>query len=276
MPSLSRDLKSHKWLLTFAAATLISVLFYLVNILVSEVEPYSTWGLGYGIAASAMVSASILYAVRRRMINVAQKVNAGRTISWRQFHQYAGLLFLLLMFMHTGFRLPSDVLTWGLWCMGVLTAISGLVGMGLQKWIPRLLTNGVDTEVHFDRIPELITEINDRAASLCETCDPRIRDFYVQDLAPALAHEKPRLTYYLDIKGAIQTQTRAFSNVRRILSDEQAQDLSTLEGLFRTKLEMDAQLTLQKSLRWWLYAHIPVSIILFALMVLHIFSVLYY
>ena len=41
-------------------------------------------------------------------------------------------------------------------------------------------------------------------------------------------------------------------------------------------LEIDAHYTLQKVLRGWLLLHIPVSILIFVLLVIHIFTVTYY
>jgi hypothetical protein len=39
---------------------------------------------------------------------------------------------------------------------------------------------------------------------------------------------------------------------------------------------MDAHYTLQRTLRWWLYGHVPFALVLIAVVAFHIFSVLYY
>ena len=52
--------------------------------------------------------------------------------------------------------------------------------------------------------------------------------------------------------------------------------LDDLQAMYKTKLEIDAHYTLQKALRWWLYLHVPVSIVLIVLLALHIFAVVYY
>ena len=44
----------------------------------------------------------------------------------------------------------------------------------------------------------------------------------------------------------------------------------------RTKLELDVHRTLQRPLRWWLYVHVPPSVLLLALVAVHLVTVLYY
>ena len=60
-----------------------------------------------------------------------------------------------------------------------------------------------------------------------------------------------------------------------VAADEQTK-LDQLQTLYQTKLEIDAHFTLQKALRWWLYAHAPPSIVMIGLLGFHIFTVLYY
>ncbi|MGH8015902.1 MAG: hypothetical protein ACREBV_06900, partial [Candidatus Zixiibacteriota bacterium] len=60
------------------------------------------------------------------------------------------------------------------------------------------------------------------------------------------------------------------------LADEDKQKLDNLALLYRSKLECDAHYTLQKPLRLWLIAHLPVSIMLLALVLIHLFIVFYY
>jgi cytochrome b subunit of formate dehydrogenase len=39
---------------------------------------------------------------------------------------------------------------------------------------------------------------------------------------------------------------------------------------------LDAHYTLQKALRWWLYLHVPASLMLVLLVGLHVYAVIYY
>ena len=66
---------------------------------------------------------------------------------------------------------------------------------------------------------------------------------------------------------------REFRHLRRLLAEEDRARLEELEGLYRTKLEIDAHYTLQQTLRLWLYLHVPGSLLLIGLLAAHLYSV---
>ena len=249
---------------------------FLVNVVFFEVRPYNIWGLSYGIAATCFMTGTALLSLRRRMTRLALRLRLGSARGWLQLHLYGGVLFLLLVLMHSGFQLPTGILTWTLWTLSVWTTLTGLAGVLLQKWIPKILTSGLAIEVVYERIPELIDEIREEVQTFISNCAQPIRDFYSKNLAAALATPQPRLIYYIDITGGIQARIKQFDYLRRFLSTEEKNQLENLEILYRTKLEIDAHYTLQKALRWWLYTHIPPSLVLLVLTVYHIWAVLYY
>lgn len=269
---LQKWVRSPAWFLGFAAISIVLLAVYGLNMLLADVAPGSAWGLTYGTMAALLLLGAALYGVRRRRL----RYNVGRSHTWVQFHVYGGTVFLLLVFMHSGFHVPSGSLTWWLWFFSIWITISGLGGIGLQKWIPRILTSGLAVEVVYERIPELVIEIRKRAERVIATCTDPVKNFYQKDLAPALAAPQTRLIYYFDITGGSQMRTRQFEYLRRFLSSEERENLDNLESIYKTKLELDAHYTLQKALRWWLYAHLPVSLILVVLLALHLYSVFYY
>lgn len=268
--------QSPYWFLAFAVFCSVCIVLYLFNVLTSEVQPYTVWGLSYGIAAATLLLGGATYGIRRRVIKYTKKYGAGRTQNWLQFHIYGGTLFLLLVLMHSGFRVPHGALNWWQWLLSIWITVSGLLGVLLQKWIPKLLTSGLSIEVHYDRIPSLIREIKQKAETLIKNCDDPLRNFYHENLALSLVRPEPRLIYYVDITGGIQAQTKQFDYLSRFLSTEEKEKLAQLQMMYKTKLEIDAHYTLQRALRWWLFAHIPVSVVLIILVVIHVYTVLYY
>lgn len=265
-------IKSPAWLLAFGVATAACLGIYVLNAFVGRVHPSTTWGWGYGIAATVLFVGTLAHPLRRRLM----RFRPGRTFHYLQFHLYAGTLFLLLIFMHTGFEVPQGVLTWWLWFFSLWIVLSGIVGVGLQKWIPTLLASGLDVEINYDRIPELTEELYERAEDLTSDTSPEIRRFYRRKLSDAFEAPRFRPLYFFDVTGGRATRARQFDHLRRVLPAEQKDDLNELEQLARTKRQIDAHYTLQMPLRWWLYLHLPVGILLIALIGLHIFTVLYY
>ncbi len=264
--------QSPRWFLGFWIAVAVCLALYGLNAFFGRIHPGSAWGLGFGISAAVLFVAVFAYAVRRRTM----RFRPGRTWYYLQVHVYGGTLFILLMFMHVGFKVPQGLLTWWLWALSLWVVGSGLLGIVLQKWIPTLLNSGLSIEVHYDRIPQLVEALKQRADTLVTSCDAPIQTFYRKHLALALARPEARLIYYVDITGGLHARTRQFDQLRALLPPPEQEKLGALQDMYRTKLEIDAHFTLQKALRWWLYLHVPVSILLIALLALHIFAVLYY
>jgi hypothetical protein len=270
--ALRRWVQSAGWFWAFVFSVIACALVYLVNRLFATPQPYTIWGLAYGTAAAVFMVGAAAWGVRRRMLRKAP----ARSQAWVQFHVYGGTLFLLLVLMHTGFHWPTGGLTWWLYIFAIWIAVSGFIGVTLQKVIPRILTSGLSIEVNYNRIPELIDDVRQKSEELAKNCPEAVQDFYTKTLAPAMSGPKPRLIYFLDITGGIQSSLKQFEYLRRFLNPEEKEKLNHLQAYYKAKLEMDAHYTLQKALRVWLYFHLPVSLILILLLGMHLYTVFYY
>ncbi|NNF03397.1 MAG: hypothetical protein HKN17_02925 [Rhodothermales bacterium] len=266
-------IQSPAWLAAFAGTAALCLVAYAVNALVGTVHPASTWGMGYGIAATVVLVAVLLFVARRRTMSVR---GTGRSWVYLQVHVYGGALFLLLMFMHTGFGVPEGAHTWWLWVLSIWVVGTGFLGIAIQKWIPTVLSEGLSIEVHYDRVPTLVDDLRKRAEKLTDAAGVRVREYYRAHVADALEGPQPRLVYFVDVTGGVNNRTRQADYLRDILPTAERERLDELREIHRSKLEMDAHYTLQKALRYWLVLHVPVSIVMIALLGVHIFSVLYY
>ncbi|MFQ5651982.1 MAG: hypothetical protein ACE5IY_18780 [bacterium] len=264
------------WFKAFLAATAACLLAYGVNVIWAELRPGNVWGLTYGTLATILMVGAAFYAIRRRSVRFFSRMKMGQSHAWVQFHIYGGALFMLLVFMHTGFNLPSGPLNWWLWALSLWVTVSGLFGIVLQKWIPRLLNSALAVEVLYERIPELIKEIQANAATLIASCAEPVQDLYHNSIARYMLEPNVRLIYFVDITGGIQSRVRQFDFVKRIVSTEDKDRLQQLESMYKTKLQLDAHYTLQKALRWWLVTHVPVSILLLVLVAIHLYAVCVY
>ena len=270
----ARD-ESETWRWGFVWVTGALVLSYLIQAIFWDVRPGNWAGMAYGTGATFFLLGAGLWGWRRRAMSLASRYRLGSARRWLLFHLYGGGLFGILVLMHSGFRLPNGILTWWLFVLSLWTVISGLVGRALQVWIPRVLSSGLAVEVNYERIPELVREIHRRAGELVEERPEPFRALFRRSLSPALAEPRWRPLYFLDITGGVRSQLKELNFLRQRLPDEE-DTVDALEGLVRTKLEIDAHYTLQRVLRAWLFAHVPLSLVLTALVVLHIFMVFYY
>jgi hypothetical protein len=264
--------QSPRWFLGFGIAVLVCLVVFALNVVFGRVHPGNTWGLGYGIAAAVLFVGVFFYGIKRRTMKVRA---LGRAWTYLQFHVYGGTLFLLLMLMHVGFQVPQGVLTWWLWALSLWVVGSGLLGIVLQKWIPTLLSGGVRTEVNYDRIPELVEDVRERAAKIAESADFAVEDFYRKQIAADFEAPRFRPIYFLGITDAGSKST-LFDSFRKMQTAEERARLTELEELHTAKMDIDAHYTLQSALRGWLYLHVPVSVVALGLLGFHIFTVLYW
>ena len=265
---------------TFGRAFLVAVALclaaYGANIATSEVRSSGAWGLSYGIAAAVLLLAVSGLGVRRRTMRLSSKLRLGTARSWLYFHLYGGALFLLLMLMHSEFRLPSGWVTWWLWWLSWWSVASGALGLALQQWIPKVLASGLSTEVLYERIPELVEELRARAEKLAAASSEAVSDLYERRVAAELAGPRRRAVFFFDITGGVHSRLKEFRYLDRFLAEGERQSLSALAELLRAKLEMDAHYTLQYALRVWLYAHVPTALLLLSFVVIFVVSVLMY
>src|SRR5262245_12941087 len=221
----------------------------------------------------------------------------GMRKGWLRGHLWLGTLSALLIACHSGFSWggPLEI---ALWVVLLLVIASGIFGLILQQFLPRLMTARVGCEGPYEQIPHLCTRMREEADEIvdavCGAFDPapgmsltntvavmqymsnakaQLRDFYEQDVRPFLSPEPPKNSPILN---ALQAEAR-FSKLRRLpgLADAEA-DVDKLAKLCEERRLLLEQERLHYWLHSWLMVHIPLSIALLVLGAVHIFTALYY
>ncbi|MEX0893230.1 MAG: hypothetical protein WEB88_13775 [Gemmatimonadota bacterium] len=246
---------------------------FMVGMATGGVAPSSPLGLGLGVAAALSLLAVMLYSARRAMPAVRR---LGPTRTYLQVHLWGGTLFFLLFLYHTGFGLPSGGMVAGLWLLSLWVVLTGAVGLFLQRAVPQVLNTTSSFEVHLERIPGLVDELRARAEAKVAESDPRVRSWFQKRVAPVMAG--PRVTYreLFRSPAAHLRGTREVELLKCTLEAEDAAVVDEVQGLRVTKHEMDVHYTLQRVLRGWLVLHLPAAVALLALVVLHVFFILYF
>ncbi len=266
-----RFVQRPEWLAGFLAAVGLLVLVFVVGARVSGVDPGNAWGRTYGTLAALLMLAAALLGVRRRQMARPW----GRTQTWAQLHVYGGTLFLLLAVLHAP-GWPASGLGQALFVFSTWVVVSGLLGVLLRKWLPRVLSSGLSFEVLWERIPEMAEEVERRAQAAVEGASRPLADFHRRRIAPHLGKPRFRLRAFLDPAGTDPRRMRESALVQDLLSAEEREKLAELRRLYRTQRELDAHYTLQLPLRLWLWAHVPPSLVLLVLVLIHVVTVLYY
>ena len=108
-------------------------------------------GLCYGIVGSLlMVYAGLLSALRK----VPAWWWIGSRKAWLKGHIWLGLLSGVVILCHSGFHW-GGLLEKALWVVLGLTLLTGIFGLFLQQFLPRLITTRVPWEGPYEQIPHL-------------------------------------------------------------------------------------------------------------------------
>jgi hypothetical protein len=268
----ARERTSARWLRAFVLAVAVCTALFALNVALADVRSDNAWGLGYGIAAALLMLAAFALGLRRRTMRASSKLRLGRSRTWLLVHVYGGLLSLVLVLMHAEFRLPVGVVSGFLYWLSLLVVASGLFGLALQKWIPRMLASGLSTEVLYERIPDLVVNLRERAEAVAAEAPQAVRSLWAEQVAPQLDRPRRRVIYLVDPSGGAEARLADFAHLGRFLEPPERAELDELAGIYRTKLELDAHYTLQSLLRGWHWMHVPASAALMAFLVLHILS----
>lgn len=267
---------SGRWLWV-ASAIAVGLILHYINYQ-SRTVAYggSIEGLLYGVAGTGLIAVLMYLGIRRR----SYASNTGTLQGWVSAHVYLGLLTLLLIPMHAGFRFGCDVHTLAFVLLAVVV-LSGVVGLFLYHNIPSRLTK-YEAGQQADKIdPEISRLLSDMRALVKDKSDALVQ-IYKEEVATS-QHRAPR-GWSLLLKGqggdllAVRSADLA-KKVSMIPPSDQAtfQILSQLL-LKKTQLEVNLlrQMQLRNVLQAWLYVHVPVSIALVFTVGLHLVVVFLY
>jgi hypothetical protein len=250
-------------------------------------------GLWYGISGAAlMLYAGLLSA--HRLFPSAKRLGPRQT--WLRGHIWLGLLSVLLVLCHSGFRWGGtlEVLLW--WVLiGVIG--TGILGVILQQVLPRLLTARVGCEAPYEQIPHVCEVMRRQADTLVDTaCGPydpspqalentiavmqyasnaraQLRDFYEAVVRPFLAAKVPPRSPLLDPLQA----AAYFSKLRKLSGLTEVEgEVDQLARLCEERRLLREQERLHFLLHVWLLVHVPLSAALLVLGAAHIVTALYF
>lgn len=234
-------------------------------------------GLIYGTLGLVIILILMFYGIRKR----AYRSRLGSVQTWLHLHIYLGLLVLLIILLHSGFRFHDKIAISALVLLA-LAVLSGLVGAILYTTVPPLLT---DAESNLTA-REMSDQINQLSQSMARQASGKSQVF--QRIYRRLARaEQPgifagwRLTLgsYASKRSERKANSSAQSSLGQVPADEQP-DLNQLFVLARQMKEVNDRMIIQQRyqnlLIAWLYLHLPLSFAMMVAVGAHITAFLYY
>lgn len=279
-----------------ACAAAVSTALYVVYANAAPRGPQGgSWqGLLFGVAGSALMVFAGLLAARKKV----PRARIGTARFWLKAHIWLGLLSVPLILFHAGFRW-GGLLEQVLLVVFALVILSGLAGVAFQQYLPRHLKETAPREAMFEQIPHvcamLRTTADDHVVSACGSLfSPRdagsladaeiaatqaaesqlevLRQFYVTTVRPFLSPESAG-------ESRLMNPSRAeaiFSQVRDSLPLSGCGVLQQLASICDERRELARQAQLHNWLHLWLFVHVPLSMSLLVLGVVHAIMSVYY
>ncbi len=264
--------KKPVWLRTTAVAGAVALVLYVALAWSRPWQPGRFWGLTFGTIAALLFVNAGLYPLRRRL--AARPL--GNVQRWLQLHIYGSVLATLFVLIHMGFRWPGGWFGWWLFGLSIWTALTGMLGVLLQKWLPVVIARNLKVEAIYERVPALVERLRTEAASLMTGAGEAMTRVYDADIQALVAAPAPRWGYVFDVRGSRVRMLEPLTRIETFVEEQDRDRLRDLTVIVTDKLDLDVHLSLQRALRLWLYTHVPPAILLLGLLVVHIVAVVYF
>jgi predicted membrane channel-forming protein YqfA (hemolysin III family) len=235
----------------------------------------SPWGLGYGIAGSALILLLAFFGIRKRWY----RSRFGTLEQWLQSHIYLGLLVLVILFFHTGGRF-TDKIAVATFVLAIVVVVSGIAGAIFYVTVPRMLTE-VESNLSVEDISEQLNQLARsmaRIASGRSAAFQRIYDESVRQTQPGGLAGWRLLFSRLGRKR--KSESSDWARLIGLVPREEQEELRQMLVISRQRRELLLRLIFQQRyknvLEFWLYIHVPFTLALLVMSVVHVAAVFYY
>jgi len=233
-------------------------------------RPSEPVGVSLGLVAAFIVFFEMLLVPRKRL----RGRRLGATQIWMRWHIWLGFASLPVVVVHAGFGFggPLPAVTLALF---LAVYASGVWGLILQQWLPQKLAASVTDESVHAEADRLAAALGDEAQLTDWKTSPQVVAeliaFRDRELLPYLYGQHEGVT--LSVAG---TATREFARLRGILPPVAHPTLDRWRALADDRRRLDTQRRLHGWLHGWLVVHVPLSVAMTVLMVLHAIRALKY
>jgi hypothetical protein len=234
----------------------------------------SRWGLVYGSVGFILCFLLAFFGVRKRWY----RSTFGTVEQWMQSHIYLGVFVMVILLFHTGGRF-SDRVAVATLILVAIVVLSGVFGAILYITVPRLLTE-VESNLTIVEISEQLNQLGKQMARIASGRSApfqRIYDQLIRELAPGWMAGW-RLLFSRMRRG--KAPLADWMNLLSLVQKDEQEELRQLLVVSRQRKELLIRLMYQQRyknvLEFWLYIHIPFTVLLLLFAVIHVAAVFYY
>lgn len=235
----------------------------------------SLWGLFYGIVGFFLCYLLAFFGIRKRWY----RSTFGTLEQWMQSHIYLGILVLVILIYHTGGRFNDKIAVATLILVAIVVS-SGVLGAILYVTVPRLLTE-VESNLTVGEISEQLNQLAKQMARIASGRSAPFQRIYGQ----LIREGEPgwlagwRLLFARMRRGPAP-MAGDWANLLSLVQKDEQEELRQMLVVSRQRKELLIRLIYQQRyknvLEFWLYVHIPFTILLLLFAIIHVVAVFYY
>ncbi len=234
----------------------------------------SRWGLVYGVAGFFLCFLLAFFGIRKRWY----RSTFGTVEQWMQSHIYLGILVLVILVFHTGGRFHDKVAVATLILVAIVVC-SGVLGAILYVTVPRLLTE-VESNLTVSEISEQLNQLGKQMARIASGKSSPFQRIYEQLIREAAPGWLAGWRLLFSRMRRVQAPTSDWANLLSLVQKDEQEELRQMLVVSRQRKELLIRLIYQQRyknvLEFWLYIHIPFTILLLLFALLHVAAVFYY
>lgn len=257
--------KQRVWrvLLAVAVAVLPALLWYILASLALIPWPQASGPLGVtlGILGAMIIVFEMALTPRKWL----RGMRLGATRVWMRWHVWLGLAVLPIIVIHSGFA-------WGGWLSAttmvlfLLVIASGVYGLVLQQYLPKKIYDEIPNETIASQVDTAIrVHVKEAENLVASVGSPRLMEFYTASLAPYLE----RGAKASSALASATESSRLFARLRAGLPVVAEPNIHKLESIAALRRQWDRQVRLNRMLHAWQMVHLPISVLMTGLMVIH-------
>lgn len=278
---MENDLLKHKidlqilrgrWPLVFALMAALLLAWYWVYAGRALPRGGTFSGLAFGILAFLVTIFLMMYKARKHIYHLP----LGPTSAWLTAHVYLGVIAGVLVFMHMGFHL-SGTFGGGMFGLFALTVGSGVAGSLIFKLTPISLMKDGREMMTRDVLRAKIAKCTLDADNDLQSASEPLKKLYRESIRPLLELRRIPWSYLLkEERSLIRQSRRRLEALFPLVANEEKYHLRQLQNVMVEKERFTMRLVKLELFDFWLWFHLPVSFVVFVMILFHIFMVWYY
>lgn len=275
-----------KWAIGTSVATVVTGVHYAHYVSRSPNGPSggSLEGLIYGTLAALIMLFAALLSARRKVPGW----RIGSAQAWLRAHIWLTLLSVPWVLFHGGFRMGGPLTFW-LMSIYIIIIASGIAGLMIQQFMPQRMSLRIPREMVRDEIERILEANRQEARVRYDAVMSRLEASVAgKEAIRPLEGRAPLEAFYREVvapylEGRMDDQKLdadwcrgRVEEVKTLISPELDETVESFADLCEERRQLLLQKQMHGLLHGWLYVHVPLSMVVMVILLVHIVQALKY